>query len=228
MYVFLSYRRKNFVGIQKRVQTSHRCSSYWGPFYYLLMCLKPAKWVANSVNPDQMPSGGTHFFSGLHVWPQGKFCRATFTFSDEDFLHVINSSSIKDLQSLQTVGAKRAKLIFDWRETYGSFSDVSDFFFFFLFFNFFLAIQCKKFVMQWSPAYIVSLYVCAGWACICLPIYWNNGCCRIYIGKQRRSCSDYLDAQADLGTCHLHRTRALFLHCTSSGPSCSKLNEVVS
>ena len=49
-----------------------------------------------------------------------------------------------------------------------------------------------------------------------------------YIGKQRRSCSDYLDAQADLGTCHLHRTRALFLHCTSSGPSCSKLNKVVS
>ena len=46
-------------------------------------------------------------------------------FSDEDFLQVINSSSVKDLQSLQTVGAKRAKLIFDWRQTYGSFSDVS-------------------------------------------------------------------------------------------------------
>ena len=46
--------------------------------------------------------------------------------SDEDFLQLINSSSIKDLQSLQTVGAKRAKLIYDWRETYGNFSDVSE------------------------------------------------------------------------------------------------------
>ena len=48
-------------------------------------------------------------------------------FSDEEFLQLINSSSIKDLQSLQTVGTKRAKLIYDWRETYGNFSDVSKF-----------------------------------------------------------------------------------------------------
>jgi DNA uptake protein ComE-like DNA-binding protein len=28
---------------------------------------------------------------------------------------------------LQTVGAKRAKLIYEWRENYGSFSNVSQF-----------------------------------------------------------------------------------------------------
>lgn len=51
--------------------------------------------------------------------------KIVYTISDEEFLQLINSSSIKDLQSLQTVGAKRAKLIYEWRETYGNFSDVS-------------------------------------------------------------------------------------------------------
>lgn len=43
-----------------------------------------------------------------------------------EFLEKLNSSSIKDLQSLQTVGAKRAKLIYEWREAYGSFSNYED------------------------------------------------------------------------------------------------------
>lgn len=34
---------------------------------------------------------------------------------------------MKDLQSLQTVGPKRAKLIHEWRETYGSFSKVQSY-----------------------------------------------------------------------------------------------------
>ncbi|KAH3882535.1 kinesin-like protein KIF22 [Dreissena polymorpha] len=45
---------------------------------------------------------------------------------NEEFLSTLNTSSVKDLQSLQTVGAKRAKLIFEWRETYGAFTQASD------------------------------------------------------------------------------------------------------
>ncbi|XP_052799996.1 kinesin-like protein KIF22-B isoform X2 [Mya arenaria] len=43
-----------------------------------------------------------------------------------DFWELLNTSSVKGLQALQTVGAKRAKLIFDWRETYGAFSKPAD------------------------------------------------------------------------------------------------------
>ncbi|XP_053374888.1 kinesin-like protein KIF22 [Mercenaria mercenaria] len=45
---------------------------------------------------------------------------------NEEFIQILNTSSVKDLQSLQTVGAKRAKLIFEWRETYGSFTMADD------------------------------------------------------------------------------------------------------
>ena len=48
--------------------------------------------------------------------------------SDMKFLDKLNTSSIKELQMLQTVGAKRAKLIYEWRENYGSFSNVSQFY----------------------------------------------------------------------------------------------------
>lgn len=46
-------------------------------------------------------------------------------FSDTEFIEKLNISSVKDLQTLQTVGAKRAKLIYEWRENYGLFSSVS-------------------------------------------------------------------------------------------------------
>ncbi|KAL4224354.1 Kinesin-like protein kif22 [Mactra antiquata] len=45
---------------------------------------------------------------------------------NEEFLHTLNTASIKDLQSLQTIGAKRAKLIYEWRESYGNFSTSED------------------------------------------------------------------------------------------------------
>ncbi|KAK3083722.1 hypothetical protein FSP39_002014 [Pinctada imbricata] len=41
-----------------------------------------------------------------------------------EFLEKLNTCSVKELQSLHTVGAKRAKLIHDWRENYGVFSNV--------------------------------------------------------------------------------------------------------
>ncbi|XP_046579389.1 LOW QUALITY PROTEIN: kinesin-like protein KIF22 [Haliotis rubra] len=43
-----------------------------------------------------------------------------------DFLHVLNSSSVKELQQLHTVGNKRARLIFEWRELHGVFSQIQD------------------------------------------------------------------------------------------------------
>ncbi|XP_069136429.1 kinesin-like protein KIF22-B [Argopecten irradians] len=45
---------------------------------------------------------------------------------NEEFMNRLNTSSVKDLQSLQTVGVKRAKLIFEWREAYGCFSNYED------------------------------------------------------------------------------------------------------
>ncbi|OWF55341.1 kinesin-like protein KIF22-B [Mizuhopecten yessoensis] len=45
---------------------------------------------------------------------------------NEEFLTRLNTSTVKDLQSLQTVGVKRAKLIFEWREAYGLFSNYED------------------------------------------------------------------------------------------------------
>ncbi|XP_076108090.1 kinesin-like protein KIF22 isoform X2 [Mytilus galloprovincialis] len=43
-----------------------------------------------------------------------------------EFIEKLNISSVKDLQTLQTVGAKRAKLIYEWRENYGLFSSYED------------------------------------------------------------------------------------------------------
>lgn len=45
---------------------------------------------------------------------------------NEEFLNILNTSSIKELQSLRTVGAKRAHLIFDWRQAFGHFSETRD------------------------------------------------------------------------------------------------------
>ena len=44
---------------------------------------------------------------------------------DNSVLHILNSGQVKDLQKLQTVGAKRAHLIFDFRELNGTFQTVS-------------------------------------------------------------------------------------------------------
>ncbi|XP_012937208.1 kinesin-like protein KIF22 [Aplysia californica] len=43
---------------------------------------------------------------------------------DSDFLSTLNSASVKDLQQLQTVGKKRAQLIYDWRQLHGAFDCV--------------------------------------------------------------------------------------------------------
>ncbi|KAL3858251.1 hypothetical protein ACJMK2_012848 [Sinanodonta woodiana] len=45
---------------------------------------------------------------------------------NESFLAQLNTASVKELKMLHTVGAKRAKLIFDWRETYGSYKSFED------------------------------------------------------------------------------------------------------
>ena len=45
--------------------------------------------------------------------------------TDEEFLHILNTGSARHLQELHTVGAKRARLIFDWRQTHGNFTSVS-------------------------------------------------------------------------------------------------------
>ena len=47
-----------------------------------------------------------------------------FLYSDAEFLEVLNSATVKELQELQTVGVKRAKMIFEWRELHGNFSSV--------------------------------------------------------------------------------------------------------
>lgn len=39
-----------------------------------------------------------------------------------DFLELLNSATVKELQELQTVGVKRAKIIFEWREMHGNFT----------------------------------------------------------------------------------------------------------
>lgn len=62
--------------------------------------------------------------SGVRYQVKGSNLQLSMFSADEEFLHILNTSSVKDLQSLQTVGAKRAKLIFEWRETYGSFTMV--------------------------------------------------------------------------------------------------------
>ncbi|XP_046374455.2 kinesin-like protein KIF22 isoform X1 [Haliotis rufescens] len=43
-----------------------------------------------------------------------------------EFLHLLNSSSAKELQQLHTVGNKRARLIFEWRELHGLFTKIQD------------------------------------------------------------------------------------------------------
>ncbi|XP_041379423.1 kinesin-like protein KIF22 [Gigantopelta aegis] len=42
------------------------------------------------------------------------------------FLNIINTASIKELQNLHTVGNKRARLIFEWRELNGCFTELED------------------------------------------------------------------------------------------------------
>ena len=39
-------------------------------------------------------------------------------------MHVINTGSVKDLKSLQSVGEKRAQLIHKWREMFGAYEKV--------------------------------------------------------------------------------------------------------
>ncbi|RUS75190.1 hypothetical protein EGW08_017049 [Elysia chlorotica] len=39
-----------------------------------------------------------------------------------EFLELLNSATVKELQELQTVGVKRAKMIYEWRELHGSFT----------------------------------------------------------------------------------------------------------
>ncbi|KAK3804119.1 hypothetical protein RRG08_047197 [Elysia crispata] len=60
-----------------------------------------------------------------------KIKAAPHIFNNEDqakrnteFLELLNSASVKELQGLQTVGVKRAKMIYEWRELHGSFSSI--------------------------------------------------------------------------------------------------------
>ncbi|GFO15468.1 kinesin-like protein [Plakobranchus ocellatus] len=60
-----------------------------------------------------------------------KAAKGFFKNADQDkrnaeFLETLNTATIKELQQLQTVGLKRAKMIFEWREHYGSFSSTQD------------------------------------------------------------------------------------------------------
>ena len=41
-----------------------------------------------------------------------------------EIMHVINTGSVKDLKSLQSVGEKRAQLIHKWREMFGAYEKV--------------------------------------------------------------------------------------------------------
>ncbi|KAL8594498.1 hypothetical protein ACOMHN_024943 [Nucella lapillus] len=44
---------------------------------------------------------------------------------NEEFLLILNTAAVKQLQDLHTVGVKRARLISDWRQIHGHFSSVS-------------------------------------------------------------------------------------------------------
>ena len=46
--------------------------------------------------------------------------------TDEELLLILNTGTVRRLQELHTVGAKRARLIFDWRQTHGDFTSVSN------------------------------------------------------------------------------------------------------
>ena len=46
-------------------------------------------------------------------------------FTDNSVLQTLNTGAVKDLQKLQTVGSKRAHLIYDYRELNGNFHTVS-------------------------------------------------------------------------------------------------------
>ena len=46
--------------------------------------------------------------------------------TDTQILSILNSGSVKDLQDLQTVGAKRARLIHAWRGLHGEFESFDD------------------------------------------------------------------------------------------------------
>ncbi|XP_076452812.1 kinesin-like protein KIF22 [Babylonia areolata] len=45
---------------------------------------------------------------------------------NEEFLLILNSAPVKRLQELHTVGVKRARLIFEWRQTHGHFSSFEE------------------------------------------------------------------------------------------------------
>ncbi|KAK7088739.1 kinesin-like protein KIF22 [Littorina saxatilis] len=45
---------------------------------------------------------------------------------NEEFLTILNTAPVRRLQELHTVGAKRARLIFDWRQAHGDFSSFDD------------------------------------------------------------------------------------------------------
>ena len=47
-------------------------------------------------------------------------------FADARILELLNTGSLKDLQTLQRVGAKRASLIHSWRQLNGSFTSFND------------------------------------------------------------------------------------------------------
>ena len=49
-----------------------------------------------------------------------------YSITDEAVLKILNTGSIKELQGLQTVGAKRAKLIHDWRNLNGTLLQVRE------------------------------------------------------------------------------------------------------
>jgi DNA uptake protein ComE-like DNA-binding protein len=45
--------------------------------------------------------------------------------ADEEFLHFLNTAEVKGLQELHTVGVKRARTLYEWRQTNGNFTSVS-------------------------------------------------------------------------------------------------------
>ncbi|XP_070572564.1 kinesin-like protein KIF22 isoform X1 [Ptychodera flava] len=45
---------------------------------------------------------------------------------NSEILHILNTGTVKQLKSLQSIGEKRANLIHGWRETHGTFSKVED------------------------------------------------------------------------------------------------------
>ena len=53
------------------------------------------------------------------------FVTGVLSASDDHVLKVLNSGSTKDLQSLQTIGLKRARQIVTWQTLHGRFNEVS-------------------------------------------------------------------------------------------------------